>query len=139
MKVEKAAIVRDFATVASLGILLLATGCGGGDSAPSTAANVQAITVDPGPANNVNLLFTTVTICAPLASIAMWSAMLVPSLAVSVNGSLAEMVRQASAQILTQVNSGLTGWLGVSGSLAVGVVCAVIAFLIGRRVLAKGG
>ncbi len=63
MKVEKGAIVRDFATGASLGILLLATGCGGGDS-PSTA-NVQAITVETGPANNVNLLFTTVTICAP--------------------------------------------------------------------------
>jgi hypothetical protein len=61
----KGAIVRNFATVASLGILLLATGCGGGDSAPSNAANVQAITVDPGPANNVNLLLTTVTICAP--------------------------------------------------------------------------
>ncbi|MBI3528371.1 MAG: DUF3443 domain-containing protein [Betaproteobacteria bacterium] len=59
-------MVRDFAAVASFGILLLATGCGGGgDGASFTAANVQAITVDPGPANNVNLLFTTVTICAP--------------------------------------------------------------------------
>jgi hypothetical protein len=58
--------VRRFAAVASLGILLLTTACGGGsDAPPSTAPNVQAITVDPGPANNVNFLFTTVTICAP--------------------------------------------------------------------------
>lgn len=61
--------MRDFAAVASFGILLLTTGCGGGgDATPSTAPNalnVQAITVDAGPANNVNLLFTTVTICAP--------------------------------------------------------------------------
>ena len=58
--------MRGFAAVASLGILLLTTGCGGGgDGTPSTAANVQAITVDPGPTGNVNLLFTTVTICEP--------------------------------------------------------------------------
>jgi len=58
--------VRGFAAVASFGILLLTTGCGGGgDTTPSTAPNVQAITVDSGPANNVNFLFTTVTICAP--------------------------------------------------------------------------
>jgi hypothetical protein len=64
--------VRDFAAVASFGILLLMTGCGGGgDATPSTAPNtpnVQAITVDPGLTNNVNLLFTTITICAPGSS-----------------------------------------------------------------------
>lgn len=58
--------MRDIAAVASFGILLLTTGCGGGGNATlSTAPNVQAITVGPGPTNNVNLLFTTVTICAP--------------------------------------------------------------------------
>ena len=61
--------MRGVAAVASLGVLLLTTGCGGGggggNAALSTAPNVQAITVDPGPTNNVNLLFTTVTICAP--------------------------------------------------------------------------
>ena len=61
-------IVREFAALASLGILLLTAGCGGGgDSPPSAGQNVQAITVDPGPpgTGNINLLFTTVTICAP--------------------------------------------------------------------------
>jgi len=59
--------VRQFAGVASLAILLLTTGCGGGGSSGGTptAINVQAITVDPGPTSNVNLLFTTVTICTP--------------------------------------------------------------------------
>jgi len=59
--------VRNFASLASLAILLLTTGCGGGggNAMLATAPNVQAITVDPGPTNNINLLFTTVTICAP--------------------------------------------------------------------------
>ncbi len=59
-------MVLDFAAVASFAALLLTAGCGGGggDAAP-IGPNVQAITVDPGPAGNVNLLFTTVTICAP--------------------------------------------------------------------------
>ena len=60
--------MRGFAAVASLGILLLTAACGGGDGAPPAATNVQAITVDSGPVNSVNLLFTTVTICAPGSS-----------------------------------------------------------------------
>lgn len=64
-------MVRDFAAVASFATLLLISGCGGGggggDAAPS-GPNVQAIMVDPGPAGNVNLLFTSVTICAPAGS-----------------------------------------------------------------------
>jgi hypothetical protein len=60
--------VHGFAAVASFAILLSTSGCGGGGGGtvtPATGPNVHAITVDPGPANNVNLLFTTVTICAP--------------------------------------------------------------------------
>jgi hypothetical protein len=55
--------------------MLLTTGCGGGSGGgggngrmPATAPNVQVLTVDPGPTNNVNLLFITVTICAPGSS-----------------------------------------------------------------------
>jgi hypothetical protein len=50
------------------GVLLLITGCGGGggnDTPSAPEANVQSVVIGPGPANNVNLLFTTVTICAP--------------------------------------------------------------------------
>src|SRR5882724_8047290 len=63
----KGVIVRKFAAVASFGILLLTTGCGGGgDNATQfTAPNVQAIMVGPGPTININLLYTTITICAP--------------------------------------------------------------------------
>ena len=56
----------NLSAVRSLGILLLVSACGGGGNDTSfTAANVQPVTVGPGPANNVNLLFTAVTICAP--------------------------------------------------------------------------
>ncbi|HKQ23772.1 MAG TPA: DUF3443 domain-containing protein [Burkholderiales bacterium] len=70
MKVEKASVWA--ISVASIATLLLATGCGGGGGGTDTppfgvpsGPNVQAISVEPGPANNVNLLFTSVTICAP--------------------------------------------------------------------------
>jgi hypothetical protein len=71
--------------------------------------------------------------------IAMWSAMLLPSLAQSVNGKLSQTVRDLCNQILSQVNAGLSSWFGVAGALGIGVVCAVAAYLMGRRVLAKGG
>lgn len=59
-----------------LAIMMLVGGCGGGGNTPKTgtssnntiagmAANVQPITVDPGPANFVNTLFTSVTVCVP--------------------------------------------------------------------------
>jgi hypothetical protein len=66
MKGEKGVSVDNLAAVGSLGILLLVSACGGGGNDTSfTAANEQPVTVGPGPANNVNLLFTTVKICAP--------------------------------------------------------------------------
>ena len=62
--------MRKLAAVASVGILLSVTACGGGggNDTSFTAANAQAVTVAPGPDSNVNLLFTTVTICAPGSS-----------------------------------------------------------------------
>ena len=62
--------MRKLAAVASVGILLSVTACGGGggNDTSLTAANAQAVTVGPGPDSNINLLFTTVTICAPGSS-----------------------------------------------------------------------
>ena len=63
---EIAAIMRDLAILASIAILLSVSACGGGSNdSMVTAANVQPVTVGPGPINNVNILFTTVTVCAP--------------------------------------------------------------------------
>jgi hypothetical protein len=58
--------VRNVAAIVSVGILHLLNACGGGNHDGSfTAANVQPVTVDPGPTSNVNTLFATVTICTP--------------------------------------------------------------------------
>jgi len=57
-----------FSTCAFAAIALLLVGCGdggGGVSSSSTASNVQAITVEAGPANTTNTLFTSVTVCVP--------------------------------------------------------------------------
>ena len=63
--------MRNPARLAAPGIFLVMTACGGGgDSGQVTPAsfsgpNVQSVSVGPGPTSNVNLLFTTVTICEP--------------------------------------------------------------------------
>lgn len=54
--------------VATIGLLALMSGCGGGGdsgSALPTGPNVQSVSVSPSvvPFNNINLLFTNVTIC----------------------------------------------------------------------------
>ncbi len=62
----KGVTVRNVAATVSVGVLLLVNACGGGNKDTSfTAANAQPVTVGSGPTNNVNLLFTTVTICTP--------------------------------------------------------------------------
>lgn len=71
--------------------------------------------------------------------VAMWMAVALPSLAQSVDGKLSQTVQDVTGQILTQVNSGVSSWLGVSGAWGVAIVCMVVAYLMGRRVLAKGG
>jgi hypothetical protein len=60
--------LRNLASLAVAGVLMLVAGCGGGGGGGTTPvldANMQTVVVGPGPTNNVNLLFTTVTICAP--------------------------------------------------------------------------
>ncbi|MEO8004285.1 MAG: DUF3443 domain-containing protein [Betaproteobacteria bacterium] len=57
--------------VSAIGLLVLVGACGGGGggggSSLPTGPNVQSVAVSPSaaPFNNVNLLFTTVTICVP--------------------------------------------------------------------------
>ena len=54
------------ALIVWLGVALLLGACGGGgDNLPVSVPNAQALFVGPGPADNVNLLFTTVQICTP--------------------------------------------------------------------------
>ena len=54
------------ALIAWLSLSVLVSACGGGgDSAPVSVPNALTLTVGPGPANNVNLLFTTLEICTP--------------------------------------------------------------------------
>lgn len=72
--------------------------------------------------------------------LALISAMVLPSLAATVNGQLSTVVGQFARQVLTSVNAGLGSWLGVSGSgWAVAVMCIALAMIIARRVVAKGG
>jgi Protein of unknown function (DUF3443) len=58
--------MNNSALIACLSLSLVVCACGGGgDSTPVSVPNAQALLVGPGPANNVNLLFTTVQICTP--------------------------------------------------------------------------
>jgi hypothetical protein len=70
--------------------------------------------------------------------VALYSAMLIPSLARAVPGKLGDTVGNLSAQLRDSVNGSLSTWLGVSSSLGVAIGCAVIALLMARRVIQKG-
>ena len=70
-----AAAMRSLAMGAVAALCAALAGCGGGGggggnsmTAPMPTQNVQAVTVDKGPGGFVNILFTSVTICAPGAS-----------------------------------------------------------------------
>lgn len=63
----------DFLIACLAGMAMSIAACGGGGSSPTTpppasrgdAQNVAVVTVGGGPANRVNLLFTSVVVCAP--------------------------------------------------------------------------
>lgn len=61
------AAVRALAAWMALAAAVLQGGCGGGGGGAgnSDPQNVQAVVVDAGPADTINLLFTSVTICLP--------------------------------------------------------------------------
>jgi len=68
------ASTRPVAIVALAAIVAILAGCGGGGGGggstptPTPTQNVQAVSVDKGPGGFANVLFTSVTICAPGAS-----------------------------------------------------------------------
>ncbi|MEO8164450.1 MAG: DUF3443 domain-containing protein [Betaproteobacteria bacterium] len=63
MKTTMDCPMRNVMAAAAMGILVLTSACGGGNDETFAAANMQPVTVGPGPANNINLLFTTVELC----------------------------------------------------------------------------
>lgn len=70
---------------------------------------------------------------------ALYTAMIVPSLAAASSGRLADTVSQGAGQIQTQLALGMGDWLGVSAGFGFVVVTAAASILMGRRVVAKGG
>lgn len=73
--------MRFFSAVLLSSFVAMLPGCGGGSgsdsgsvaapssSTPSSSPNVMAVTVELGPSNNVNLPYTSVTICEPGSSV----------------------------------------------------------------------
>jgi hypothetical protein len=70
---------------------------------------------------------------------ALYTAMIVPSLAAASSGRLADTVRQGAGQIQTQLALGIGDWLGVSAGFGFVLVAGAVSILMGRRVVAKGG
>jgi hypothetical protein len=70
--------------------------------------------------------------------VALYTAMVLPSLARAVPGRLSDTITQMSAQALAQLNSVLGEWLGTSSAMGVALACIIVSLLMGRRVLAKG-
>lgn len=70
--------------------------------------------------------------------LALYSAMVIPSLAMAVPGRLGTAVRDLSGEIQAAVTGGMTDWLGTSSVLAIAFASVVVAMLIARRVVTKG-
>lgn len=70
---------------------------------------------------------------------AIYTVMMLPSLARAANGKLADSVEQAAGQLQSQLALGMGQWLGVSAGFGFVAVCATVAILMSRRVVAKGG
>lgn len=70
---------------------------------------------------------------------AIYTVMVLPSLAAASSGKLADSVQQAASQLQSQLALGMGEWLGVSAGFGFVAVCATVAMLMSRRVVAKGG
>lgn len=69
--------------------------------------------------------------------VALYTAMLLPSVARAVPGRLSATVTDLSHQALAQVNATLGAWLGTSSALGLAIACVVVALLMARRVVTK--
>ena len=69
--------------------------------------------------------------------VALYSAMVIPSLARAVPGKLGDTVGALAQSLRDSVNSSLSTWLGVSSSISVAIGCAVVSLLMARRVIQK--
>ena len=70
--------------------------------------------------------------------VALYSAMVIPSLARAVPGRLGDTVGELATSLRDSVNASLSTWLGVTSSVGVAIGCAAISLLMARRVIAKG-
>ncbi len=70
--------------------------------------------------------------------VALYTAIVLPSLARSVPGKMSGTVTDMSRQALDQANAALGVWLGTSSALGLAAVAVVVSLLMARRVVAKG-
>lgn len=68
---------------------------------------------------------------------ALYTVIVVPSIASSIPGRLGETIQDLSVATITQINADLESWLGTSSALGLGIACVVAALLMARRVITK--
>jgi hypothetical protein len=71
--------------------------------------------------------------------LAIWMAIVLPSVARGVNGELGARVRQMAAGITDAVSGWSSQWLGASNSFVMAFGAIAVALLMARRVVRKGG
>lgn len=69
---------------------------------------------------------------------AVYSVLLMPSLAISTNGSLAHHVTGWSRQVLAMMRPSLSDWLGTTSTTGLAIVATVGVLLMSRRAIRKG-
>lgn len=71
--------------------------------------------------------------------LAIWMAIVLPSVARAVPGKLSATFTNLSSSLLSAINQWLGEWVGTTATLGVAVATVGVALLIARRVVAKGG
>lgn len=70
--------------------------------------------------------------------LAIWMAILLPSIARAVNGKLGAAVRDVAGQVSSSANAQIGAWLGNSSVVAIAAFGIAIALLVAKRVVRKG-